>query len=227
MNNLPFQRALGGYDRLNQIYILTLEDADRVIALQNITIGFQPSLGQNQVPSKWISRYGFFPEYYGSAGQAFVSFAAGVPWLHNSENVDACSFYGVQQDAWVEVVVNDKQQLVKLFDAIAVNSSVSVDAPSIIIPSTPNYPGGMGSQLIANKWTSYEGVQRASFLRDQTDSSQEFSSIIDPIERLVAALLRGRPLRGEVMIVRIRFADLQKSGILKKYRVYYTESHQK
>jgi len=82
----------------------------------------------------------------------------------------------------------------------------------------------MTSQLIANKFSSYEGQWRASFLRDQTDPSKEFSDIADPTERITTALLRGRYLRGEVAKVRLRMDDSQSSGVLRLLTTYFTIS---
>jgi len=77
--------------------------------------------------------------------------------------------------------------------------------------------------LLPNHFKSYEGQFRADFLRDINDTDSRFTSL-DPGDRELAALLRGRRLRGEYMEITIRAVDGQANTILTRADIYFTPS---
>jgi hypothetical protein len=83
----------------------------------------------NAQMKKWTGWVGFCPEGYGMlpksrTGSEFITFAAGKPYYHNSVNVaDYCTFYGVQTERVEEFIINDSEDIVKIFQAIIINDS--------------------------------------------------------------------------------------------------------
>jgi hypothetical protein len=173
----------------------------------------------------WISGLDLIPEWLGNLDLNVVAFNNGEAWIID-ENQPRANYFGVQYDSYIDFVMNDVPQDVKVLDSIEIHCSAAMFAPLIQIMETPSYPGGMTSQLIENKWTRYEGVLKADFLRDQTDPRKEFADIADPTERLVAALLRGRPLRGRTVKIRIQVVDSSQDCIIHSAYVNYVVSHQ-
>lgn len=212
--DLRTEKCFGGIDRQFGIYYLTF-DSD----------GERFTIGYDYEADLWNDNYGFLPEGHAFVGLKHITFKDGRPWLHNVNPVH-CSFYGEQSDCYVIFVVNAAPEQVKLFWSMWEEATTLWTAPEITIPETPSYPGGMSSQLIANKFTNYEGQPRADFLRDQSDPSLEFSSISDPTIRTVTALLKGRPLRGEVMVIKLQLDDPTNYSILRSVRTLVTPSSQ-
>ena len=84
----------------------------------------------------------------------------------------------------------------------------------------------MRSRLKDNRFASYEGHLNADFLRDMNDTSAEFRAITDPLAREVAALLRGRLLRGEVLVVRLRNSSPGEDFILQRIDIGFAMSEE-
>jgi hypothetical protein len=185
----------GGFEREYNTYYLTT---------RSTTYAFGPNGAYTNMP--------FVPDLHSRVGNEYVTFIDGSLWLH--ESGPYCNYYGVQSDCFVKFVVNNKPDVVKLFDNI-LQEGTGLWAATIEVPATPSYPSGMASRLIENKWFRYEGQYRADFLRDETDPSLRFSSIADSNIRLVTALLNGRPLRGEIAVITLKLINPQNKTILR------------
>lgn len=189
--------AIGGFEREYNTYYLT-------IGSTTYALGSTP-----------YSKMTPAPDLHSRVGNDYVTFKNGALWLHDTGLY--CHYYGVQSDCFVKFVVNSEPQLVKLFDNI-LQEGTGLWTATIEIPATPSYPLGMASRLITNKWNKYEGQYRADFLRDETDPSLRFSSIADPTQRLVTALLNGRPLRGEIAVITLKLINPQDKAILRNVK---------
>jgi hypothetical protein len=93
----------------------------------------------------------------------------------------------------------------------------------MIIPSVQTY-GQMTSQLPDNRFTVYEGRIKADFLRDGSDPAHEFAIIVDPTEREANALLKGRELRGDVILIKLKPTNAGEYAILKQVIVFWQPS---
>lgn len=193
--------VIGGIDREHKVYFFTLNGVTR--SFQEGMAGIQP---------RWLGSYSFLPEYYSKIGNLFVTFKDGKLWTHS--NSVRCNFYGVQYEAGLTFVSNEDPIRLKLFEYVEVEASRQVYAPVVSVPSNANYPDGMTSQIPENKWKLYEGRSVAPFLRDQDTPYREFALIPDATQREVAALLRGRPLRGEVVEVTVRLVNPEQESFL-------------
>lgn len=208
--------AVGGYQREYSTYYLTFRGG------VFLTMGYQePNVGEGG-PGKWLPNFSFTPEMYVTSGTRMITFRNGSAWLHNKASV--CSFYGVQYDCTVTFIVNIDHSSVKDFLHIMQESTALWTAELIETLPTPSYPYGMKSELIANKWTLYEGQYRADFLRDYEDPRAEFAAISDPTEKKVTALLKGRPLKGEVMRIKLKLSDPSIFSKLRSVITYYSNS---
>ena len=171
----------------------------------------------------WIAHYDIEPDFYASDRIAFFSFKDGVLWRHTDDAV-RCNFYGVQEDCWIEFVVNQNAVLQKLFDSIEIHSEGKWYVSSARVLPNPNHPTGMASRILAAKFGYYEGAGKADFLRDETDNSKVFTDIADPLIRAATARLQGRRLRGEALIVRIQAVDPTALSTLRSVFVNYVFS---
>jgi hypothetical protein len=180
----------------------------------------------DETKNGWNSYYSYIPDYYGITGLVLVSFKDGELWVHESDNVPRANFYGVQYDAEIDMVFNFQKKATKLMFNIEIQSDKKFYAPLITIPANSDYPLGMRSSLLANRFKSYEGHWNADLLRDMNDNSAQFRAIVDPLAREVAALLRGRNLRGEVMTVKLRLADAGEDFSLKRVDIGFALSEE-
>jgi hypothetical protein len=97
-------------------------------------------------------------------------------------------------------------------------------APLIEAPASASYPNGMLSELPIAHFSVEEGIWKADFLRDKIDPDPRFNAITDPVEREVAKLLKGRVLRGEILIIEIELVNSSEFSILRRVDVEHTLS---
>jgi hypothetical protein len=192
---------LGGYDPRLKMYFFSLTahtlyaDSREPVQVAGRTFGFC------ETDNNWKDEFSFIPEMYGVGGIHMVSFKNGSPWKHNQaldENLVAippCNFYGVQYVPELTYVVNKNPGTTKVWQNLRMQSKAKWEAIQIIIPPNDKYPLGMLSRLKASNITNREGMFLADFLRDIYDP--EFNTVI-------SALLRGRVLRGEILIVSLQ-----------------------
>lgn len=174
------------------------------------------SISFDELKNGWNTYLSHLPEAYGISGQIIVSFKNGQVWVHESSNVPNANFYGVQHDCEVDVVVNKYPKATKLFMNIELQSDKKFWSPTITIPANEDYPLGMLSELRPNRFSRTEGHYNADFLRDKLDTEAAFVAIADPILRATTALLKGRPLRGEAAVVKLRLENAGENFNLKR-----------
>ena len=192
---------LGGYDPRLKMYFFSLTahtlyaDSRQPVQVAGRTFGFC------ETDNNWKDEFSFIPEMYGVGGIHLISFKSGAPWKHNQaldENLVAippCNFYGVQYVPELTYVVNKNPGTTKVWQNLRMQSKAKWEAIQITIPPNDKYPLGMLSRLKASNITNREGMFLADFLRDIYDP--EYNTVI-------SALLRGRVLRGEILIVSLQ-----------------------
>jgi hypothetical protein len=87
---------------------------------ENIDLNHQETLVYNTITKRFVRFENFTPEGYGkmkgkSTGIQLVTFAAGLPYLHNSGNTSFNNFYGIQYDPVMIGVFNQNQEVNKIF----------------------------------------------------------------------------------------------------------------
>ncbi len=195
---------------------------------QNLGFGFGFSLAitwaYEEGKRNWNGNYSFKPERYSCVGDHFVSFKDGKLYLHELNT--PCNYYGVQYDCEIKFAVNAEPGVMKYPKHTRVHADSKWHYPVISIPIDSLNTVGMSSRLLANKFKNYEGVFWADYLRDIFDQSAEFTAILNPVLRASTALLKGRVLRGEVMLVTIRKETPTISDCLRRVDTYYEISNQ-
>lgn len=189
--------VLGGWDEDLGVYLISFVNIyNGVIQTNalNATLAFQEDT------NKWVSFYSFIPEFYGKiSGDQLLSFKGGSLYEHNI-NETRNNYYGVQYYSEVWIHANEQPLMVKVFDAIEINSVNQWYCPnndSIEITR----PIQMQSRLVAGKFRIQEGIYRADFLRDALNGGS-WSRV---------NLLNGRQLRGKEMTVKLRNTNTTKS----------------
>jgi len=208
---------LGIFDREFKCYLLTFPE---IPGRDATTISF------DEIKNGWNTYLSYIPEYYGIIGQVLVTFKDGALWVHESDTSPFSNFYGVQDTNEVDIVFNRYPKATKLFFNIEQQSDKLFACPSITIPANNPYATGMVSELMANKFFNYEGHWNADFLRDKNDTSKVFRDILDPTQREITAMLQGRNLRGEVMVVKLSLSDLGQFFNLKRIDVGFSMSEE-
>ena len=173
----------------------------------------------------WVSYADFFPEAYGRLNRDFFSFKDGQLYIHDQFATPGKYFEQDTADISLTFVVNDAPEAIKLFDAIEVDSNKKWYAPQIRISSRPDYLN-MRSKIPVNKWSIYEGSLKAEFMRDALDPSAEFADIVDPDVKEAFALLKGRPLRGRAIEIKLELTTPGETVTLRRAYVYYQLSRQ-
>ena len=78
--------------------------------------------------------------------------------------------------------------------------------------------------MLATRWKSEENQWYSDILRDYTDNAAKFVAITNPVLRLQTALLQGRIIKGEVILVTIETEDGSQPQILKDTTVSFLPS---
>lgn len=169
--------CISEYDRLlNMVFFTFLKGETK------LTIGFHES------STSWIGKVGFTPEYYGAAGDQFLGFVNGVPWLHNEDDVNHNTFYGVAYKSKVNVDVNINVDFEKAWMGMMIDSNKKWDIPVI------SNVEGQASDLVAADFVWRDNIYYADFLRDTNT----------PVEMLSGnqiALRHGKFLSSQVLSV--------------------------
>lgn len=206
----PADIVLSCFDRENSELITMFPS-------QNKIISFNETLAGDAKKNRWMTQYTFkMPDYMAIQGDLLVSFLNGELWLHDKGEYG--NFYGEQLECGVDFVVNNEPDVKKLFWHIRVKSTDTVYTPpkgiEVYIDQSIS---PMVSELRENHFERLEGDYWADFRRNMVD--KEFDNI-EPIElREVTALLKGMPLRGDYMIIKLR----NKSN--KKVTLYSVDTH--
>ena len=64
------------------------------------------TLTYSETAKGWPSFYTFYPEWMIGMNNYFYSFSGGNLWRHNSNSVNRCNWYGVQNACSIKTVFN-------------------------------------------------------------------------------------------------------------------------
>lgn len=206
----------GTFDRVHKQWILTCGGFGEV---ESQTLGF------DEVKNGWASRYTFTPENYGRVGLELFSFKNGRLYRHFTGD-NYANFYGVQWWASIRFISNNLPRAEKIFWSTRVRANAKPFYFDIVTPANYNYVNGMRSRLRAERWSPLEGAYWADLLRDMYDPSAEFEALgaITSSTRQKRALLKGRPLRGEVLDIDLRPNDPSSYFEVQSADVYFSPS---
>ena len=196
--------VVAGFDQTNNIVFFSF--IDLTTAANSFTIGFRDSGGRNE--DGFTGFYQFIPDMYGTSKQVITSFKDNALWLHNSNAVARCNFYGTQFKYWVTIVTNRLPLAIKRYLGILVGSSKQLSSPNagdIAIAETWNNPGGMKSLLKRGAFTSVQGKWVANFGKNMTTHQP------NPV---LWDLVDGDDLTGQSMSVRLEGEETVEHKIL-------------
>jgi len=177
--------------------------------------GFQEKSVGGQRKVEWVGEYSYQnADWIDEAGNYLVSFLGGRAFVHTDESE---LLYGFDIEAEVKKAFNVAPSTVKLFDAIKVVCDDRVELIEIEVLPSGSYPSGMLSRLPGARLSFYEGQLWGSFLRDQNDPNFDVADYANQFQRDAAALLQGRPLRGEVIICTFRYTEASKINLTSIY----------
>lgn len=213
----------GGIDRVNDLYFITF-GLEYFLGPENELIPVtQDTLSYDIRKGGWSSHWNTYGEAHISVNNNFLQVNAGRLFLAY-DNDTYCNFFNVQYKPLVKIAVNADPQTMKDWLSLRIQADKKWSSPNIEILPTASWPNGMFSRLRPAKMVLREGVWWAEFMRDMTDPRTEFTDIVDDAERETTALLRGRFLKGDAMLLEIEAADGSVSNILIRVDVDYADS---
>lgn len=169
----------------------------------------------------WVPCSHFAPESYGIvrgdlANVEMVTFCAGKPYIHNNtDNNSFSKYYGVQCEPVISVSMN-KEDIVKIFQAVSYNcQGTSLFCDSVISEQTNSF-----SYLPLSVWQEREKVFYAPMLRDM-------ASYPTPGDLFRGMLHDGKRMFGSYCIARFvqKFSELGKYFQLTGINYLFTNSH--
>lgn len=177
------------------------------------------TMGFNASENKWPSDYSFHPEYMLKYLDEFITFKDGKLWKHNVNPIRN-NFYDVQYTSKIRLICNVDHQGNKLWYNLRLDSKGAWFAPYIATISDDQFPNGMETRLKKGNFKSIDGKLWADILRDMNDPN--FATIIDPSDRKLQALFKGRKMQGCCLIIELECADTTEAK-LSSVEVYYTD----
>lgn len=215
----------------NDLFYVWSSTAELLLQDQGVNKSYK--LKQAYSPITWAFEEGkdgfpcemeFLPEMYGRVGLLMFGFKNGQMYRFESKENPRGYFFGKQYSPEITFVENTMAGI-KLYNKnIRIDSDEKLYCSEIFIPANFQYKSGMLSSIPANKFVNYEGHWSADFLRDTLDTYKEFLSIEDESLRKISALLRGRYLRGEVLIVTLVPENIEKDFNLKSVDIEFNSS---
>lgn len=118
------------------------------------TLSYDP--GRYATQNGWPSRFSFLPDFMTGMNNDFFTFNDGDIWIHHSENVPRCNYYGVQYEAKVKTVFNEYVDDDKLFKTVNLDSSA---AWGTVITSD------LSSGVIESDWYSLKETEWYGYIR--------------------------------------------------------------
>lgn len=144
----------------------------------------------------------FIPEQFAMVNGLFYAFLNGNVWKPDA-TVARCNYFGVQYPFNVTFASNEAPKATKTPKTIRLQAN-----NYFVCPIMTTYPQVMNSRLAqVAKWRRYEGQYTADVLKDYSDPSKRFADIVSTPLRQTTALLEGRDLHFEAMLVTLQAAD--------------------
>ena len=157
------------------------------------------------------AKYSFTPTMYSELENDLYSFSGGKFWRHNV-NTEYDNFYGVQDPAFIEVVVNPNGEIAKHFDNIAISSNnVEFDE----ISYRTQHQNALQNPFLGEFWNRavYREFQWKLPIR-RADAIQD--------SNLSLGVVQSR-MRGRYLIINLKYAD-NKYMWVREIITAYTQS---
>lgn len=167
---------------------------------RDIDLLHQETVVYSMKKQKWLRWAGFTPESYGCMmgteyAQEFVSFAAGQPYLHNSQSANGwLNFYGDYVRPVIKFVISEGSDIVKVMKMMKVDAVPFRWVADLIYSDEKNSFSYIPTSLVSVR----ENIQYMPFLRDMGTYAP-----VEPDEQFRSMLLDGKPVRGTIVIIRL------------------------
>jgi hypothetical protein len=181
-NKTGYTDVIGGWDEQNKIYFITF-----VGGSNPETLGFIEPKIDGQRPY-WCSFFSFIPQLYINYGTFFGSWASRTIWVHNSDAVARCTFYGVKYNQQINFNFNINAAIKKIFRSLGIKSNKAWNVSEVSIESDSSYINGCLSEIPVGRFVLKEGEFWAPYMKNKLTHSST-PSILD--------LINGDEIRGD------------------------------
>jgi len=123
------------------------------------------TLSFNNPNQGWVSFYSYQPDYMIGMNNNLYSFYQGDLYLHDSDNVNRNTFYGVQYPSRISLMVNDSPSEIKLLQSVSLEGNYQWDTSiKAYIDMTTN---SINSSIFESEYLQKEGVWFAYARRNE------------------------------------------------------------
>ena len=141
--------------------------ASYVNQLRNTSLDHQETFVYSLKYKKWVRTVGFAPESYGKVrgnaiGTQMITFAAGIPYLHNSEVLNFNNFYGIQTESVMAGVDSSESTINKVWESI----SLDINGMAFYFASMYTNEPNSFSYISMKQITDKENLYYASVKKD-------------------------------------------------------------
>ena len=149
---------------------------------------------------KWVRFAGYVPEQYGVlrhsiTGIELIAFCSGLPYFMNNNAVtEFNTFFGVESDQVISVIMNFDNSKVKIFQSLTVESQVLPYFVDLLFTDETN----SYSYVPLNYWKSKEGIWYTEVLRDMNS----YQPLEDPA-KFPPMLIDGKRVFGQFAYLRL------------------------
>lgn len=196
LRDVPGAKFPATYDRFHEEYIIsvpTYELDSQNDSVLNLVGGRTAAFYDPGTDSRsWSGFYNFYPEFMSVAGQLYVSFKDGQPYLHNTGNYT--EFYGITYPARIKMVANMEPSRVKTWLSLTLESLWKWGATMV-------NDRGQETSLASTAFSDMEGQQKADIRRDQNTPNVQFP------------ILNGSLMKSEALEVEISNSDNEQVSI--------------
>jgi len=198
----------GTFDSYTNKYIVALEEINRYS--NPSTLSFHQdayTLSFDEALNQWESYYSYKPEWLGVINILLLSFKNGGVWKHNSTTY--CNFYGIQYDAFVEIVLNNGGNLKKTWVSLAEYANSIWDCPTIKSQVNTYGTTPQLSLIPSVNFKTLEDNYHSNFLRDINSSG---------------GLVNGNQLKGNYLTIKLRKQNASQFYFINLVSVTFIDS---
>lgn len=196
LRDIPNVKFPAVYDRFHEEYLIsvpTYELDSQNDSVLNLVGGRTAAFYDPGTEARsWSGFFNFYPEYMSIAGQNYVSFKDGQPYLHNTGTYT--EFYGINYPARIKMVANMEPSRVKTWLSLTLESMWKWAA-------TMTNDRGQETSLAVTAFSDMEGQQKADIRRDVNTPNVTFP------------ILNGSLMKSEALEVEISNSDNEQVSI--------------
>lgn len=215
--------VIGGYDRKHDLYFLSFMVYSEG-EIEGAVNASRETLAYDVYARGWKSHFTWYPQCFGAINGEFVAFISANLQRFYRNTVTYGLIAGTQHQSSVTGIVNEGPGQMKDWFFIRIRGNRMWNSPNLYTLPDASYPSGMKSRLPSTRFILGEGVYLAEFLRDANDPHSEFLAISNVNDREATAMLRGRPLKGDCLAIKLQATVYSTQSLLFAATVCYGDS---